>query len=145
MSFRQMSESTEMYLKAMSELGDRDVAIGRHYQLDQAVLARDVTTALDRLPRGSTAISDFSEHITVAIQQAWIYATLRYGDAQVRSAYLLLAMLSAPTLRNALTAISRQFGDSATRSQTRAVRDLPGTETRPDVDPGTPCPDNCRG
>lgn len=29
MSFRQMSESTEMYLKAMSELGDRDVAIGR--------------------------------------------------------------------------------------------------------------------
>lgn len=29
MSFRQMSESTEMYLKAMSELGERDVSIGR--------------------------------------------------------------------------------------------------------------------
>lgn len=29
MSVRQMSESTEMYLKAISELGDRDVAIAR--------------------------------------------------------------------------------------------------------------------
>lgn len=29
MSFRQLSESTEMYLKAMAELGDRDVSIAR--------------------------------------------------------------------------------------------------------------------
>src|SRR5690606_25434297 len=29
MSVQQLSESTEMYLKAMSELGDRDVAIAR--------------------------------------------------------------------------------------------------------------------
>ncbi len=84
-------------------------AIVRHHQLDPAALARDVTAALDRLPRGSTAISDFSEHITLAVQQAWVYATLRYGDAQVRSGTLLLAMLSTPTLRNTLIAISRQF------------------------------------
>ena len=29
MSSRHLSESTEMYLKAMAELGDRDVAIAR--------------------------------------------------------------------------------------------------------------------
>ncbi|MDG0857267.1 type VI secretion system ATPase TssH [Roseateles puraquae] len=84
-------------------------AIVRHYGLDAAALARDVTTALDRLPRGSTAISDFSEHITHAIQQGWVYATLMYGDAQVRSGHLLLACLSTPSLRNALLGISRQF------------------------------------
>ena len=84
-------------------------AIVRHYGLDAAALARDVTTALDRLPRGSTSISDFSEHITHAIQQGWVYATLMYGDAQVRSGHLLLALLSTPTLRNALVGISRQF------------------------------------
>jgi len=33
-------------------------ALIRHYQIDASVLARDITTALDRLPRGSTAISD---------------------------------------------------------------------------------------
>ena len=73
-------------------------AIVRHYGLDAAALARDVTTALDRLPRGSTAISDFSEHITHAIQQGWVYATLMYGDAQVRSGHLLLALLNTPSL-----------------------------------------------
>src|ERR1035438_6155985 len=34
--------------------------IVRHYALDAAALARDVTAALDRLPRGSTALSDFT-------------------------------------------------------------------------------------
>ena len=32
---------------------------------------------LDRLPRGSTSISDFSEHIEDAIERAWTYATLK--------------------------------------------------------------------
>jgi type VI secretion system protein VasG len=98
------------WLTQLLENNASDVsAIVRHYGLDAAALARDVTAALDRLPRGSTAIQDFSEHITHAIQQGWVYATLMYGDAQVRSGHLLLALLSTPTLRNALVGISRQF------------------------------------
>ena len=84
-------------------------AVLRHFGLDASALARDVTAALDRLPRGSTSISDFSEHIELAIERAWVYATLKFGDAQVRSGYLLLAMLRTASLRNALLAISRQF------------------------------------
>ncbi|MFY9476381.1 MAG: type VI secretion system ATPase TssH [Aquabacterium sp.] len=84
-------------------------AIVRHYALDSAVLAKDVTTALDRLPRGSTAISDFSEQIEAAIERGWVYGTLKYGDSQVRTGYLLLGILRTNTLRNALLAISRQF------------------------------------
>ncbi len=84
-------------------------AIVRHYSLDAAALARDVTAALDKLPRGSTAISDFSEQIESAIERGWVYGTLMYGDAQVRSGYLLLGMLNTHSLRNALVAISRQF------------------------------------
>jgi len=84
-------------------------AIIRHFGIDAAVLAKDVTAALDRLPRGSTAISDFSEHIEMAIERAWVYSTLKFGDAQVRSGYLVLAMVRTNSLRNALVAISRQF------------------------------------
>jgi type VI secretion system protein VasG len=98
------------WLTQLLETPDSDVqAIVRHYQIDQAALARDVTTALDRLPRGSTAISDFSEQIEIAIERAWVYGTLKYGDAQVRSAYLVLALVTTNVLRNALVAISRQF------------------------------------
>jgi type VI secretion system protein VasG len=46
--------------------------------VDAANLARDVTRALDRLPRGATAISDFSPHLEEAAQEAWIIATLGF-------------------------------------------------------------------
>ncbi|MEP7300843.1 MAG: AAA family ATPase, partial [Caldimonas sp.] len=84
-------------------------AIVRHYALDAAALARDVTAALDRLPRGSTALSDFSEQIPDAIERAWVYGSLQFGDGAVRSGYLLLGMLKTPHLRNAVIAISKEF------------------------------------
>ena len=84
-------------------------AILRHYQIDSSALARDITTALDRLPRGSTAISDFSEVIENSIERGWVYGTLMYGQAQVRTGFLLLGMLKTNSLRNALLSISRQF------------------------------------
>ncbi|HYR24486.1 MAG TPA: AAA family ATPase, partial [Aquabacterium sp.] len=89
---------------------DSDIsAIVRHYGLDTSVLAKEVTTALDRLPRGSTAISDFSEQIEMAIERGWVYGTLKFSDSQVRTGYLMIGMLRTHTLRNALLAISRQF------------------------------------
>ena len=98
------------WLAQLVQTPNSDVeAILRHYQIDASALARDITTALDRLPRGSTAISDFSEHIENSIERAWVYGTLMFGQAQVRSGFLMLGMLKTNSLRNALLAISRQF------------------------------------
>jgi len=81
----------------------------QHYGLDVSVLAKDMTAALDRLPRGATAISDFSPHIENAIERAWTYATLQFGEAQVRTGYLLVGMLKTQSLRNPLFGLSKQF------------------------------------
>ena len=81
----------------------------QHYQLDISVIAKDMTAALDRLPRGATAISDFSPHIENAIERGWTYATLQFGEAQVRTGYLLVGMLKTPSLRNPLFGLSKQF------------------------------------
>ena len=98
------------WMTQLLETNESDIqTIVRHYALDQAGLARDVTTALDRLPRGSTSISDFSEQIESAIERGWVYGTLAYGDSQVRTGYMMLGMLRTNSLRNALLAISRQF------------------------------------
>ncbi|MDP2370851.1 type VI secretion system ATPase TssH [Rhodoferax sp.] len=83
--------------------------IVRHYGLDASVLAKDLTTALDRLPRGATAISDIAEQIPDAIERAWTYATLKFGEGQIRSGYLVIGMLKTPSLRNRLLGISKQF------------------------------------
>jgi hypothetical protein len=81
----------------------------KHYQLDVSALAKDLTAALDRLPRGATSISDIAENIADAIERGWVYGSLMFGDSAVRSGYVLLGMLKTKHLRNALFAISRQF------------------------------------
>ena len=81
----------------------------RHFELDPARLAGDVTAALDRLPRGATAISDLSPQVEEAVERGWVFATLMFGETQVRTGHLVLGALKTPTLRNALAAISRQF------------------------------------
>jgi type VI secretion system protein VasG len=81
----------------------------KHAQLDMSVLAKDITAALDRLPRGATSIAGIAENIADAIERGWVYGTLLYGDKVVRSGYMLVGMLKTKRLRDALMAISRQF------------------------------------
>jgi type VI secretion system protein VasG len=81
----------------------------RHFHLDEAALTHDIVSALDRLPRGASAISDLSEHIDSAVERAWVYASLPFAATQIRTAHLLLGMLKTYNLRNLLLSISGQF------------------------------------
>ncbi|MEP6651892.1 MAG: type VI secretion system ATPase TssH [Myxococcales bacterium] len=83
--------------------------IVREFQIDTARLARDLTEALDRLPRGATSISDLSSHVEEAVERGWVYGSLMFGDKQVRTGHLIVGMLKTPGLRNALPAMSREF------------------------------------
>jgi type VI secretion system protein VasG len=79
------------------------------YDVNQAHLAKDLTAALDRLPRGASSISDLSSHVEEAVERGWVYATLMFQDAQVRTGYLIVGILKTPGLRNALPAMSEEF------------------------------------
>jgi type VI secretion system protein VasG len=82
----------------------------RHFEIDPALLIQDVLRALDRLPRGATAVTDFSPHVEDAIERGWIVTTLRYQQLAIRSGHLLLGCLGSLTLRPTLIGISAQFG-----------------------------------
>ncbi len=100
----------EHWLQQIVNLQDSDVhRIVRRFELDPARLAQDLTQALDRLPRGSTSISDLSSHVEDAVERGWVYGTLMFGEAQVRSGHLIVGMLKTSRLRNVLLNISRQF------------------------------------
>ncbi len=83
--------------------------IVRHFELDSGKLAADMTAALDRLPRGSTSISDLSAQVENVVERGWVYGSLMYRETQVRTGHLLIGALKTSTLRNSLFAISRQF------------------------------------
>jgi len=98
------------WLSQLLQLPDSDLhRVIKHCGLDASVLARDVTNALDRLPRGSTSISDFSPHIEDSVERGWVYGTLMFGESQVRSGHLIVGMLKTKGLRNELVGISREF------------------------------------
>lgn len=83
--------------------------IVKHFELDASRLAKDLTEALDRLPRGATSISDLAEPVETAVERGWVYASLMFGSGQIRTGHLVVGMLKTGSLRNALMAMSRQF------------------------------------
>ncbi|MEO7701853.1 MAG: type VI secretion system ATPase TssH [Opitutus sp.] len=80
-----------------------------HFGCDASRLAADVTAVLDKLPRGATAISDFSPHLEETAERAWVYCSLLYGEAQIRTGHLVVAWVKTPGLRNVFLSISREF------------------------------------
>ncbi len=98
------------WLHQLLQQQDSDVLrIIKHFGLDASRLAGDLVATLDRLPRGATAISDFSPHIETALQQAYVYATLLYGEYQVRTGHLIVAFLKTDSIRNVFVGLSREF------------------------------------
>ncbi|HEX5462132.1 MAG TPA: type VI secretion system ATPase TssH [Steroidobacteraceae bacterium] len=98
------------WLHQILQLQNSDVhLIVRAFSVDPGRLARDMTEALDRLPRGASSISDLSAHIEDATERAWVWATLKYGEPRIRTGHVLVAMSKTPGLRNALLAMSREF------------------------------------
>ena len=98
------------WLHQLLQLQDSDLhRIVRQFNIEPARLARDLTEALDRLPRGSTSITDLSSHVEETVERGWVYGSLMFGETQVRTGYLLVGILKTPSLRRALQSLSGEF------------------------------------
>ena len=56
--------------------------IVRHFEIDASRLAKDITEALDRLPRGATSISDLSCTSRAPSSAAGSTGRLMFGDSR---------------------------------------------------------------
>ncbi len=98
------------WLHQILQLQDSDLhLIIRQFNLDPSRLAKDFTDALDRLPRGSSSISDLSAHIEDAVERGWVFGTLMFGESQVRSGHLIVGILKTKSLSHVLQSISKEF------------------------------------
>ena len=98
------------WIHQILQLQDSDLhRIVKQFNINPSNLARDVTDALDKLPRGSTTITDLSSNVEEAVERGWVFATLMFGEAQVRTGYLMVGVVRTRHLRNALVAISPEF------------------------------------
>jgi len=98
------------WLHQILQLPDSDLhKIIGHFGLNPSRLAADLTSALDKLPRGATSISDFSPHLEEAVKEGWMFASLLFGQPSVRTGHVVVGMVKTSTLRNQLLAISGEF------------------------------------
>ena len=98
------------WLHQILQLQDSDLhRIIRHFGLEPSRLAADLTASLDRLPRGATSISDLSSHLEEAVERGWVYATLLFGESQVRSGHVIVGILKTSSLRSVLLGVSKEF------------------------------------
>ena len=94
------------------QLADSDLhRIIKHFGLNTSKLATDLTTALDKLPRGATSISDFSPHLEDAVERGWVFASLLFGENRVRTGHVVVALLKTPSLRNVFLSLSQEFSN----------------------------------
>ena len=98
------------WLHQLLQQSDTDLhRILKHYAVDSAPLARDLTAALDRLPRGASSVSDLAVQVEESVERAWVYASLLYNEPKVRTGHLVIGWLKTPSLRNYMNAVSSQF------------------------------------
>ena len=85
------------WLFQLFQLTDSDLhRILRHFGVNASRLATDLTTALDKLPRGATSISDFSPHLEEAVERGWVFGSLLFGENRVRTGHVVVALLKTP-------------------------------------------------
>src|SRR5580765_1057055 len=82
------------WLHQILNTADSDLhRIIRHHELDASALAADLLAALDRLPRGASSVTDLSSWVENAVERAWVYGSLMFGERQVRTGHLMVGML----------------------------------------------------
>ncbi|WP_370469835.1 type VI secretion system ATPase TssH [Snodgrassella alvi] len=129
------------WVHQLMQENDGDVIrILRHYEADIAKIEQDISRNLLLLPSGASSISDFSHHIDLAIERAWVYATLTFKDYKIRGAWLFAALVLTPELRRVLTGVSGEFTkipqEELAESLPEIIKQSPESQDRPYDDAG---------
>lgn len=80
--------------------------LAAHHQVDLGAVEAELRQASALQPTDAQGLIDFGPQVLAAIEKAWMQASLYFGDHQVRSAWLLAALLNDAQLRLALRSIA---------------------------------------
>jgi type VI secretion system protein VasG len=100
----------EHWLLKMLQMPGNDVALTvDHFKLDLAKLLTDLNVVVSGFAGNKTEMPGISENIIDALDRGWHYATLLFGETQIRTGHILSAVLKEPKLSRTLHGISKQF------------------------------------
>ncbi|MFT6606618.1 MAG: type VI secretion system protein VasG [Halocynthiibacter sp.] len=83
----------------------------RELKLDRGRILKDIDEAMRKLEKNVTETPGVSENLSAALNHAWTYASLFFGEAQIRTGHALVAMLNDKNLKREMVGYSAIFGE----------------------------------
>jgi type VI secretion system protein VasG len=81
-----------------------------HFKLDRGKLMTDVTAVVGGFRKNETEMPAVSNAVMDLLDRGWHYATLFFGETQIRTGHILVGALQSRELTRAFTNVSREFG-----------------------------------
>jgi type VI secretion system protein VasG len=91
-----------------SERSDIALAVD-HFKLDRGKLMTDVIAVVNGLRKNETEMPTVSNTVMDLLDRGWHYATLFFGETQIRTGHLLVGALQSRELTRAFANVSREF------------------------------------
>ena len=107
----------------------------REAGLDRAQVLKDLDRAMGALQKNVTESPGISERLADSLNHAWTYASLFFGEAQIRTGHLLVALLNDNSLRQTLVQFSRVFDDLSADHIGREARTIWADSEEEDMRP----------
>src|SRR5579863_145535 len=100
----------EHFLVKAIESPDNDISvILKHYGVDKSRFTGELQRSLDRLKRGNARGPSFSPQLVKMLTEAWTIATIEYDAAQIRTGFVLLALITDPELSRVIREVSKEI------------------------------------
>jgi type VI secretion system protein VasG len=80
-----------------------------HFKLDRGKLMTDVTAVVNGFRKNETEMPAVSNTVMDLLDRGWHYATLFFGETQIRTGHLLVGALQSRELARAFTNVSPEF------------------------------------
>jgi type VI secretion system protein VasG len=80
-----------------------------HFKLDRAKILMDIDDAIGALRLNQTEMPEISDQVQELLDNGWYFATLLFGETQIRTGHLLVGAFKKTELRRALAGLSREF------------------------------------
>jgi type VI secretion system protein VasG len=102
-------EIEHFLLKALDSADNDIVFILRQYGVDRSRLTAELQRSLDRLKSGNARSPAFSPYLVKMLTEAWTVATIEYDAAQIRTGFVLLALLQSDELSRMIRDVSKEL------------------------------------
>jgi len=102
-------EIEHFLMKLLDSTGSDFTFILRHFGLDKARFAAELTRSLDKLKSGNARTPAISPSVVKMIREAWTLGSLEYGAGAVRSGHAVLALATVDELTRIINGVSKEF------------------------------------